>query len=178
MQLEAFIRDVPNFPKPGILFKDITPLLADPDAFKQTVRMLARDAFQHAQIAGKRIDVVGAMEARGFIFGAPLAMELGVGFVPFRKPGKLPFHTVSKEYELEYGTDSLEVHTDGFKEGQNVILVDDLLATGGTMKACTQLVENAGAKVLGCNFVVELVGLKGRETLASYETTSLLRFTI
>ena len=144
LRLTDFIRDIPDFPKPGILFRDITPLLASPAAFREAIAQLAA----HYRNAG--ISVVAAAEARGFIFAAPLALELGVGFVPVRKPGKLPFDTHAFHYELEYGTDTLEIHIDGVAPGQNVLLVDDLLATGGTMQACCRLVEKAGADVAGC----------------------------
>ncbi|MGC3967049.1 MAG: adenine phosphoribosyltransferase [Pirellulales bacterium] len=170
MQLTDYVRSIPDFPKPGILFRDITPLLAHGPAFQHCIRQLA----DHYRSRG--IDVVGAAEARGFIFAAPLAVELGVGFVPFRKPGKLPFDTHAFHYELEYGTDSLEVHKDGFSAGQNVLLVDDLLATGGTMAACCKLVENSGAKVSSCAFVIELTSLGGKRVLTPHDTFSLLRY--
>ena len=170
VRLAEYIRSIPDFPKPGIMFRDITPLLASVVAFRETVRQLA-DAFR-----GQGVDVVAAAEARGFIFAAPLALELNVGFVPVRKPGKLPFDTHSFHYELEYGTDSLEVHTDSFAPQQRVLLVDDLLATGGTMEACCRLVERAGAIVAGCAFVVELAALGGASRLASYKTMSLLKY--
>jgi adenine phosphoribosyltransferase len=170
LQLADYIRAIPDFPKPGILFRDITPLLASPAAFRETIAQLAnhyRDADIHA---------VAAAEARGFIFAAPLALELGVGFVPVRKPGKLPFDTHAFHYELEYGTDTLEMHIDGVAPGQNVLLLDDLLATGGTMQACCRLVERAGAKVAGCAFVIELTGLRGASRLAPHPTFSLLKY--
>lgn len=170
MQLEDFIRAVPNFPKPGILFRDITPLLADPAALGETVRRLAE------QYRGRHIDVVAAAEARGFIFAAPLALALGRGFVPVRKPGKLPYETHAQEYALEYGTDRLEVHVDGLRAGQRVLLVDDLLATGGTMRACCQLVEKTGAQVVSCAFVIELEALGGRQAIAPHEVFSLIRY--
>lgn len=168
--LTDHIRSIPDFPKPGILFRDITPMLANPAALRESIRQLA-DAFRD-----RGIDAVGAAEARGFIFAAPLAVELGVGFVPFRKPGKLPFDVHSFKYELEYGIDSLEVHKDGFSAGQNVLLVDDLLATGGTMAACCRLVENCGAKVAGCAFVIELKGLGGRRLLNPHSVFSLIAY--
>jgi len=168
--LADHIRSIDDFPKPGIRFRDITPLLSHGPALKETIRQLAEP------FRGQKIDVVGAAEARGFIFAAPLAIELGVGFVPFRKPGKLPFDTHSFHYELEYGTDSLEVHIDGFSAGQRVLLVDDLLATGGTMAACCKLVENCGATVAGCAFVIELTGLGGAKILAPHTTFSLLKY--
>jgi adenine phosphoribosyltransferase len=168
--LTDHIRSIPDFPKPGILFRDITPMLANAAALRESIRQLA-DAFRD-----RGIDAVGAAEARGFIFAAPLAIELGVGFVPFRKPGKLPFDVHSFKYELEYGIDSLEVHKDGFSPGQNVLLIDDLLATGGTMAACCRLVENCGAKVAGCAFVIELKGLGGRRLLAPHPVFSLTAY--
>ncbi|WP_255670849.1 adenine phosphoribosyltransferase [Blastopirellula sediminis] len=170
IQLENFIRDIPNFPKPGILFKDITPLLADPTAFGAVIDKMA------AHYEGKKIDVIVAAEARGFIFAAPLALKLGVGFVPVRKPGKLPFDTHSFEYELEYGTDTLEIHIDGVSKGQSVLLVDDLLATGGTIKACANLVEKIGATVAGCCFLIELEFLEGAAKVAPHECFSLIKY--
>lgn len=170
VRLSDYIRSIPDFPKPGILFRDITPMLASPEAFKESISQLARQ-YQNANI-----DLVGAAEARGFIFAAPLALELGAGFVPVRKPGKLPYERHSFQYALEYGTDTLEVHVDGFLPGHRVLLVDDLLATGGTMEACCKLVERAGAEVAGCAFVIELVGLGGAAKLAHYKPFSLLQY--
>jgi adenine phosphoribosyltransferase len=170
LRLTDYIRAIPDFPKPGILFRDITPLLACAEAFRETIAQFV----EHYRGAG--IHVVAAAEARGFLFAAPLALELGVGFVPVRKPGKLPFDTHAFHYELEYGTDTLEMHIDGVAPGQNVLLVDDLLATGGTMQACCRLVEQAGAKVAGCAFVIELLGLKGAARLAPHSTFSLIQY--
>jgi adenine phosphoribosyltransferase len=170
VRLTDYIRAIPDFPKPGILFRDITPLLASPAAFRETIVQFAN----HYRDAG--IHAIAAAEARGFIFAAPLALELGVGFVPVRKPGKLPFDTHAFHYELEYGTDTLEMHIDGVSAGQNVLLVDDLLATGGTMQACCKLVERADAKVAGCAFVIELTGLGGAARLAPHATFSLLQY--
>ena len=144
LDLKEFIRDIPDFPKPGILFRDITPLLASPDAFREAIGRLA-DHYRD-----RDVDLIMAAEERGFIFACPLALELNVGFVPVRKPGKLPFDTHSFHYELEYGTDTLEIHTDGITPGQNVLIIDDLLATGGTVETCCRLVERSGAKVVGC----------------------------
>jgi adenine phosphoribosyltransferase len=170
MDLAKYIRVVPDFPKPGILFRDITPLLGHPQAFRAAIERMA----EHYR--GTKVDVVAAAEARGFIFAAPLAMELGVGFVPVRKPGKLPFDTHAFHYELEYGSDTLEMHRDGISPGQNVLLVDDLLATGGTVEACCRLVEKSGAKVIGCAFLIELSSLGGAQRLAPYQPYSLLRY--
>lgn len=170
LELTDYIRDIPDFPKPGILFRDITPLLSNPAAFKQAIRLLA-DHYRDA-----KIDVVAAAEARGFIFAAPLAIELNVGFVPVRKPGKLPFDTRSFHYELEYGTDTLEVHMDGISEGNNVLLVDDLLATGGTIEACCRLVEQAGANVTGCAFLIDLKALGGAKRIEAYNPYSLIEY--
>lgn len=170
LDLNRLIRAIPDFPKPGILFRDITPLLADAAALRETVVRLA-DPFRN-----QAIDVVAAAEARGFIFAAPLAIELGKGFVPVRKPGKLPYQTRSFQYDLEYGKDTLEIHCDGVTSGQRVLLVDDLLATGGTMQACCRLVEQCGAVVAACAFVIELTGLGGAERIAPHKTYSLLKY--
>jgi adenine phosphoribosyltransferase len=170
VNLRDHIRDVPNFPKPGIVFRDITPLLAHPNAFRDAIRQMA-DGFRDA-----RVNTVVAAEARGFIFAAPLALELGAGFVPVRKPGKLPFDTFAFHYELEYGKDTLELHTDALTPGDRVLVVDDLLATGGTMQACINLAERSQAKVVGCAFLIELDFLKGREKLAPHEVFSLIHY--
>jgi len=170
VNLADYIRAIPDFPKPGIMFRDITPLLAAPEALRATVQQLAE------RVKGMQIECIAAAEARGFIFAAPLAIELNVGFVPVRKPGKLPFKKHAYQYALEYGTDTLEVHADSFKPGQKVLLVDDLLATGGTMEACCKLVEQAGGEVVGCVFVIELTGLPGAERLKDYQVVSLLQY--
>jgi adenine phosphoribosyltransferase len=167
MDLNKYLRDVPDFPKPGILFKDITPLLASPVAMKEAIARLAR-------LDVGAIDKVAAIESRGFLFGVPLAMELGVGFVPIRKPGKLPWKTNRVEYSLEYGKDAVEIHQDGVKPGERVLLVDDLLATGGTMGAACQLVEGCGGVVAACAFVVELCFLPGRQRLSPRRVDSLV----
>jgi len=170
MDLKQYIRDIPDFPKPGILFKDITPLLADPRAFKSAV-----DAFvEHYR--GRRVDAVAAAEARGFLFAAPLALLMSKPLVPLRKPGKLPFDTYAFEYDLEYGKGELHVHVDGVAEGAHVLLVDDLLATGGTMQAGCRLIEKAGGRVAGCAFLVELRFLNGRERLQPHEVFSLIQY--
>ena len=170
IDLPQFIRSIPDFPKPGILFRDITPLLADGQALRSSVIQLA-DHFRDT-----KVDLVAAAEARGFIFATPLALELGAGFVPVRKPGKLPFDTHAFHYELEYGSDALEIHIDGVEPGQNVLLVDDLLATGGTMEACCRLIERARANVVACAFVVELTGLGGSKRIAPHRTVSLVKY--
>jgi adenine phosphoribosyltransferase len=170
IELRDFIRDIPDFPKPGIVFKDITPLLSSAPAFEASIAGLER-AF-----AGKGIQTIAAAEARGFIFGAPLALRLGAGFVPIRKPGKLPYATVALEYQLEYGSDRLEVHTDAFGPGRRVLLLDDVLATGGTMRACRDLVQSTGAEVVACAFVIELSFLEGRAKLEPTEIVSLITY--
>lgn len=171
LDLKKYIRTIPDFPKPGIRFRDITPLLANPAAFRNVVQRLA-DHFRDSNITA-----VLAAEARGFIFAAPLALELNAAFIPVRKPGKLPFDTHSFHYELEYGTDSLEMHTDAVTADDTVLLVDDLLATGGTMEACLQMTEKAGAKVAGVAFVIELTDLPGRAKLEGYDVFSLIPYT-
>jgi adenine phosphoribosyltransferase len=168
--LERHIRDIPDFPKPGILFKDITPLLLDADALRDAVGELADWA------RPRDVEFVVAAEARGFILGAALAIELGAGFVPARKPGKLPSETISAEYILEYGVDALELHADAIAHGARVLLHDDLLATGGTARALAELVENTGAEIVGCAFLVELGFLGGRERLAGYDVHALVSY--
>jgi adenine phosphoribosyltransferase len=170
MQLTDYIRDIPDFPKPGILFKDITPLLANPPAFAESVRLLS----EHYR--GAKLDAIAAAEARGFLFAAPMALALNLPLVPLRKPGKLPYRTYSLKYDLEYGTAELHMHVDGVKSGSRVLLVDDLLATGGTMQAGCALIEQAGATVAGCAFLVELAFLGGRRRLAGYEVFSLITY--
>ena len=167
--LKAYIRSIPDFPKPGILFRDITPLLGNAEAFGHAIRQMA-DAVQDLGI-----QQIAAAEARGFLF-APLALELGAGLIPVRKPGKLPYETISHSYELEYGTDTLEIHTDAVKPGAKVLIVDDLLATGGTVEACCKLVEKAGGTVAACLFLVELVDLGGAEKIKDYNKISLVQF--
>ena len=170
IDLKNYIRDIPDFPKPGIMFRDITPLLASPIAFGETIRQLA-DHYRDV-----KIDSIVAAEARGFIFAAPLALELNVGFVPVRKPGKLPFDTHAFHYDLEYGQDALEMHVDGTSQGQNVLILDDLLATGGTIEACCKLVEKNGANVVGCAFVIELAALNGRNKIAPRDVFTLVSY--
>jgi adenine phosphoribosyltransferase len=170
LDLRDRVRDVPDFPKPGIVFKDLMPLVADPLYFRETLDRL------EAVARPKRPDVILGAEARGFIFGGALADRLECGFVPARKPGKLPWETVEATYDLEYGTDSLQVHADAIGEGTRVIVHDDVLATGGTAKAKTELVERLGGVVAGLLFVVELTFLNGRERLAGYEVDSLIGY--
>jgi len=171
INLAEHVRTIPDFPKPGILFYDITTLIQHAEAFKETVQRLA-DAVK----AWGRIDLIAAPEARGFIFAAPLAIELGAGLVPIRKPGKLPFTTVAKSYELEYGTNTIQINSDAVAPGHRVLLLDDLLATGGTMEACRQLVTELGGEVVGAAFVMELLALKGREKIGTPNIKSLLEF--
>jgi adenine phosphoribosyltransferase len=170
MDLAEMIRDVPDFPKEGILFKDITTLIKDPQAFKEVVDILA------GHYAGKKIDLVVAVEARGYIFGAPVAYQLGAGFVPVRKVGKLPAETVREEYELEYGTDSVEMHRDAIQPGQKVLIVDDLIATGGSAAATARLVERLGGEVVGIAFLIELAFLGGVEKLEGYDVFTVIEF--
>jgi adenine phosphoribosyltransferase len=168
--LKSIIREVPDFPKPGILFYDITTLLKDAAGLKEVI-----DAFQ-ARFQGAAVDVVVGIEARGFIFAPIVAYALGTGFVPVRKPKKLPCQAVKEEYQLEYGTDCLEVHQDAIQPGQRVLIVDDVLATGGTAAAVTRLVEKLGGKVVGVAFVIELDFLHGRDKLTGYDVFSLVRY--
>lgn len=168
MRLEDKIRDIPDFPQKGIIFKDITPLIGDPKGFKATLDRLAEVC------KGKNVDAIVALESRGFLFGAPLAYNLGVGIIPIRKKGKLPSETFQMEYSLEYGTNVVEIHRDALAPGQRVLIVDDLLATGGTALAAAKLVEKLGAVVTGLVFVIELTFLQGRDKLAGYDVTSLI----
>ncbi|MBK5231943.1 MAG: adenine phosphoribosyltransferase [Thermoleophilia bacterium] len=168
MDLRRFIRDVPDFPEPGIVFRDITPLLLDPSAARQATSELVEFA------APLAVDIVVSAEARGFILGGAIAQGLGAGFVPARKPGNLPAETVSVEYELEYGLDELEIHADAFAHGARVLVHDDLIATGGTAAATVELVEKLGGEVVGCAFLIELAGLKGRQRIAAHEFHALM----
>jgi adenine phosphoribosyltransferase len=170
MDLTRYIRTIADFPKPGIQFKDITPLLADPRAFQEAIDLMT------AHYRDQQVDAVAAAEARGFLFAAPLALLLKKPLIPLRKPGKLPYRTHALQYDLEYGSAELHVHIDGFSSGARVLLVDDLLATGGTLLAGCQLIEKAGAKVAGCAVLVELTFLGGRAKLQPHEVFSLVRF--
>ncbi len=172
VDLKRYIREVPDFPTPGISFKDIAPLLGDPQALRAAVDQLAEVCTDESL----RPDIIAGPEARGFIFGTALAYHLGVGFVPIRKPGKLPYETRSIEYDLEYGTDTIEMHVDAVEKGQRVAIVDDLLATGGTVAASANLIAAAGAQVVGCLFVVELAFLNGRDKLGDHPVHSLVTY--
>ena len=168
--IEKLIRDVPDFPKPGILFKDITPLLQSPQGLAETIARLDR------AVPAAAYDVVCGIESRGFIFGAALAFKAGRGFVPIRKPGKLPYKTAKESYELEYGRDSVEIHVDAVAQGHRVLIVDDLLATGGTMAAAAKLIRGIGGVPVAALVVIELEFLKGRERLGSMPVHSLIRY--
>ena len=170
MDLTSYIRDIPDFPKPGVQFKDITPLLADPVAFRHAIDRWG------VEFDGRPIDAIAAAEARGFLFAAPMALELKRPLIPLRKPGKLPYRTYSLKYDLEYGQAELQMHVDGFTKGARVLLVDDVLATGGTMEAGCKLIEQAGGVVAGCAFLVELSFLGGRKRLTGHEVFSLMTY--
>ena len=170
LNLADYIREIPDFPKPGILFRDITPLLACPQAFRAAVHQMAQ------QVQDCRIDIIAAAEARGFLFASPLALEIGVPLVPIRKAGKLPFKTLSHTYQLEYGADTLQIHADAIPPGAKVLVVDDLLATGGTVEACCRLVECAGGVVVCCAFLIELAALGGAKRIDGHRVVSLIRF--
>ena len=172
MDLKEKIRVIEGFPKEGISFKDITTLVADGEAFKESIDRIAE------HLRDKNVDVILGPEARGFIFGVPVAYAVGVGFVPVRKKGKLPAETVSVDYSLEYGVDVLEIHKDAIKKGQKVAIVDDLLATGGTVEAVAKLVEKVGAEVVALDFAIELTELKGRDKLEGYEIMSLVQYDV
>ena len=170
IELTEYIRDIPDWPKEGILFRDITPLLASPKAFAAAIEALCNS------FNGISVDYVAAVEARGFIFGSAVAEKLNAGFIPIRKKGKLPFETETVTYDLEYGTDTLEVHKDAVAEGSKVLMVDDLLATGGTMAAACKLVEKIGGNVIGVSFLIELTALNGREKFKGYDTKAVISY--
>ena len=170
MKIENYIRDIQDFPKEGILFKDITPLLNDPIARTECLKILLES------LKGQKIDKVVGAESRGFFFGILLAEKLNAGFVPVRKPKKLPFETISASYELEYGLDSLEMHTDAIKKGDRILIHDDVLATGGTAKAVCELVEKLGGEIIQCNFLMELSFLNGKEKIRNYPIFSAITY--
>lgn len=172
VDLRNSIRIIEDFPKKGISFKDITTLLQDGDALKVTIDKIVED------LKDKKVDIIVGPEARGFLFGVPVAYALGAGFVPVRKPGKLPYDTMAVEYDLEYGSDKLEIHKDSIRPGQKVAIIDDLLATGGTVAAVTKLIEQMGGEIVSLNFVVELTELNGKEKLQGYDITSLVKYNI
>jgi adenine phosphoribosyltransferase len=170
IELKDYIRDIPDWPKKGIMFRDITPLLGEPKAFRAAVEAMAAD------YVGAGIQYVAAAEARGFIFGAAIAVKLDAGFIPVRKKGKLPYKTESLTYDLEYGTNTIEVHKDALAWGAKVLMVDDLLATGGTIEAACKLIEKIGGKIGGIVFLIELTDLKGIEKLSGYKVKSIIRY--
>lgn len=170
MDLKDYIASIPDYPSEGIIFRDISPLMADGQAYREATQKIVNYAKE------KAIDMVVGPEARGFIVGCPVAYELGVGFAPVRKPGKLPRKTIEVSYELEYGTDTLTIHEDAIQPGQRVLICDDLLATGGTIKATTELVEKLGGVVVGCAFLIELMDLNGRDKIANYDILTLMEY--
>lgn len=170
MNLESKIRNIQDFPKPGIGFKDITTLLKDGDAFKEAIDKIVEN------LKDKDVDYIVGPEARGFLLGAPVAYALGVGFVPIRKPGKLPAEVVSFEYDLEYGTDKIEMHKDSIEEGKKVVIIDDLLATGGTVEAATKLIESLGGEIVSIQFLIELEFLNGKDKLKGYDVESIIKY--
>lgn len=170
MDLRNFVANIPDYPSEGIIFRDITPLMADGEAYRYATNQIVEYAKE------KEIDMVVGPEARGFIVGCPVAFELGIGFAPVRKPGKLPRKTIDVTYELEYGVDTLTIHEDAIKPGQRILICDDLLATGGTIKATIELVEKLGGIVVGCAFLIELKDLNGREKIKDYEILTLMEY--
>ncbi|HHT9159653.1 MAG TPA: adenine phosphoribosyltransferase [Candidatus Brocadiaceae bacterium] len=168
--LKKMVRDIPDFPKKGIIFKDITPILQNPKGLREAVETISN------HYKSKKVDIVVGAEARGFILAPTVAFNLGAGFVPVRKPGKLPYEKISMSYALEYGTDTLEMHKDAIKKGQQVLMVDDLLATGGTMATCCKMVETLGGNIVGCAFLIELAFLNGKKALSKYDVYSLIKY--
>ncbi len=168
--LKELVRDIPDFPKEGIVFKDITPLFLNPASLKEIIDKIS------SHYKDEKIDVIVGAEARGFLIGPAIAINLNTGFVPVRKPGKLPYETASKTYQLEYGTDTVEIHKDAIKPNDKVLMVDDLLATGGTMAACCDLVESLKGEIMGCAFIIELSFLNGRKALNNYDVFSLIQY--
>ena len=169
-KIEDYVRSIPDFPEPGIIFRDITTVISDPDGFRLAIDLMKE------KLDGVDFDVIVGAESRGFIFGAPLAYETGRGFVVVRKKGKLPCETISESYDLEYGSAEIEMHADSIEPGQKVVLIDDLIATGGTIEAAAHLVERLGGEVVKILFLMELAGLKGREKLAKYDVESIIRY--
>lgn len=169
-KIEEYVRSIPDFPEPGIIFRDVTSILQDPDGLKLSIDLI------QAKLKGIDFDVIAGTESRGFIFGVPVAYNLHKAFVPVRKKGKLPCETVSMDYDLEYGTATIEMHRDSIKPGQRVVLIDDLIATGGTIEAAIKLIEQLGGVVVKVVFLMELAGLKGREKLAGYDVDSVIRY--
>lgn len=167
-KVEDYVRSIPDFPEPGVIFRDITTVIQDPEGFRLAINGM--ESF----LEGVDFDLVVGAESRGFVFGAPLAHDMGKGFVLVRKKGKLPWHTISQEYDLEYGTAEVEIHTDAIRPGQKVVVVDDLMATGGTIEASIKLVERLGGEVVKVIFLMELAGFKGRERLAGYDVESVI----
>ena len=172
MDLTKYVADIKDFPEEGIIFRDVTPLMQDKDAFKETIDQFV----SWANNLEAKVDIVAGPEARGFLFGCPVAYNINAGFVPVRKPGKLPRETINESYDLEYGKNEVDIHKDSIKPGENVIIVDDLLATGGTVEATVKLVERLGGKVIGIAFLIELEDLKGRDRLQGYNVYSLLKY--
>ena len=170
MDLKKYIADIPDFPEPGVIFRDVTPLLANKDAYQESIRLISEFA------KDKKVDVIVGPEARGFLFGCPVALALHCGFVPVRKPGKLPREVISQSYDLEYGSNEIQMHSDSIQAGQNVLVVDDLLATGGTVEAAITLIEKMGGNVVGTAFLIELEALNGRELLKDYDVFSVLKY--
>lgn len=170
MNLENYVASIPDFPKKGILFRDVTPMMQDPDAYKEACDLITNYARE------RKAEVIVGPESRGFLVGCPAAYNLHIGFVPVRKPGKLPRETVSCKYDLEYGSNELQIHADSIKPGQKVLVIDDLLATGGTVDATCKLVEKLGGEVVGCAFLIELVDLPGRELLKKYDVFSAIKY--
>lgn len=169
-QIEEYVRNIPDFPEEGIIFRDVTTVLGDADGFK-----LAIDKYQEA-LEGVEFDVIAGLESRGFMFGCPVAYNMGKSFVPVRKKGKLPCETISEEYTLEYGKAEIEIHTDAIKKGQKVVIIDDLIATGGTIEAAIKLIERLGGEVVACVFLIELKGLKGRDKLKGYNVETIISY--
>ena len=170
MDLKKYIADIPDFPEPGVIFRGVTPLLANKDAYQESIQLISEFA------KDKKVDVIVGPEARGFLFGCPVALALHCGFVPVRKPGKLPREVISQSYDLEYGSNEIQMHSDSIQAGQNVLVVDDLLATGGTVEAAISLIEKMGGNVVGTAFLIELEALKGRELLKDYDVFSVLKY--